>query len=153
LLDQMFTGDNFRRIYDRENRRGNDLAGKFFPNLDPLTQAIRHKVADIRNLRADKTLLAPSAFSAAWSSLKYELRNLKAKKSQAIIQTDANAKLGAEGQVCLQRRRNPGSILREQTASRERSKNLPSKAGEQTPSRFSTAGHHQLSVPIRASSN
>jgi hypothetical protein len=80
----MFTGDNFRRIYDRENRRGNDLAGKFFPNLDPLTQAIRHKVADIRNLRADKTLLAPSAFSAAWSSLKYELRNLKAKKSQAI---------------------------------------------------------------------
>lgn len=31
MLDQMFRADNFRRIYDAENRKGFDLASRYFP--------------------------------------------------------------------------------------------------------------------------
>jgi len=51
MLDQMFTAENFRRIYDTENRKGVDLATRFFPTLEPLTHALRDKVKEIRDLR------------------------------------------------------------------------------------------------------
>jgi hypothetical protein len=37
LLDQMFTAENFRRIFDTENRKGLDVAGRYFPHLAPMT--------------------------------------------------------------------------------------------------------------------
>lgn len=48
----MFTAENFRRIYDAENRKGLDLANRYFPSLEPLTLAVRTKVQDIRDHRA-----------------------------------------------------------------------------------------------------
>lgn len=51
MLDQMFTAENFRRIYDAENRKGLDLANRYFPSLEPLTLAVRTKVQDIRDHR------------------------------------------------------------------------------------------------------
>lgn len=50
----MFTAENFRRIYDAENRKGLDLANRYFPSLEPLTLAVRTKVQDIRDHRAQK---------------------------------------------------------------------------------------------------
>lgn len=81
---QMFTAENFRRIYDVENRKGADLATRYFPTLEPLTLAVRDKVKDIRELRKGKATLTAEVFEMQLLALKTELVSLKAVKSSAI---------------------------------------------------------------------
>ncbi|WP_229728521.1 antiviral reverse transcriptase Drt3a [Oxalicibacterium flavum] len=80
----MFTTENFRRIYDSENRKGIDLATRYFPTLEPLTSAVRDKVQEIRNLRKIEVSLKADEFDAKLLTLKAELTSLKATKSSAI---------------------------------------------------------------------
>lgn len=84
MLDQMFTAENFRHIYDAENRKGVDLAARYFPTLEPLTLAVRDKVQEIRDLRKIASTLNATNYEAKLSSLKAELANLKKEKSSAI---------------------------------------------------------------------
>lgn len=84
MLDQMFTAENFRRIYDAENRKGVDLATRYFPTLEPFTFAVRDKVQDIRDLRKVEATLTTDDFEAQLVALKVELVALKAAKSSAI---------------------------------------------------------------------
>ena len=84
MLDQMFTAENFRRIFDAENRKGADLASRYFPVLEPHTLAIREKVKGIRDLRKIKATLTTEDFDAQLSLLRGELSALKADKSSAI---------------------------------------------------------------------
>ena len=50
MLDQMFTAENFRLIFDIENRQGLDVASRFFPSVEPYTLAVRDKVSFARKL-------------------------------------------------------------------------------------------------------
>lgn len=84
MLDQMFTSENFRRIYDAENRKGIDLASRYFPTLEPLTLAVRDKVQDIRDHRAIEATMAADVFEATLVKLETELAALKADKSAAV---------------------------------------------------------------------
>lgn len=84
MLDQMFTAENFRRIYDAENRKGLDLATRYFPTLEPHTLAVREKVKDIREHRALGPTMAADVFEAKLLALKNELAALKATKSAAV---------------------------------------------------------------------
>lgn len=84
MLDQMFTAENFRRIYDAENRKGLDLASRYFPTLEPLTLAVRDKVKDIRDHRALEATMAADVFDAKLVALKAELAALKGDKSAAV---------------------------------------------------------------------
>jgi hypothetical protein len=84
MLDQMFTSENFRRIYDAENRKGIDLASRYFPSLEPHTLAVRDKVRDIREHRANQSTMMADAFEAKLLTLKSELAALKAAKSDAV---------------------------------------------------------------------
>ncbi len=84
MLDQMFTAENFRSIYDAENRKGTDLAIRYFPTLEPFTKAVRDKVQDIRDLRKVQATLAPDDFETQMLGLKIELNSLKASKSSAV---------------------------------------------------------------------
>lgn len=84
MLDQMFTAENFRRIYDAENRKGVDLATRFFPTLEPFTLAVREKVKDIRDLRKAEATLTSDDFEVRLLALKDELVALKEAKSSAI---------------------------------------------------------------------
>jgi len=84
MLDQMFSAENFRRIYDAENRKGADLATRYFPSLEPFTYAVRNKVKDIRDLKQVKAKLSVKDFEAQLLALKTELVSLKAAKSSAI---------------------------------------------------------------------
>lgn len=84
MLDQMFTAENFRRIYDSENRKGLDLATRYFPTLEPHTLAVRDKVQDIRDHRALEATMAADVFDATLVTLKTELAALKADKSAAV---------------------------------------------------------------------
>lgn len=38
MLDQSFSADNFRKIFDLENRKGNYLEGKYFPDLKEISK-------------------------------------------------------------------------------------------------------------------
>jgi len=84
MLDQMFTAENFRRIYDAENRKGVDLATRFFPTLGPFTLDVRDKVKGIRDLRKVEATLKAEDFETKVLALKTELVALKAAKSSAI---------------------------------------------------------------------
>ncbi|MEJ1410371.1 MAG: antiviral reverse transcriptase Drt3a [Candidatus Sedimenticola sp. (ex Thyasira tokunagai)] len=84
MLDQMFSAENFRRIYDAENRKGVDLATRFFPTLEPFTIAVRDKVQVIRDIRKVKATLSADDFEKKLHALKAELVTLKADKSSAI---------------------------------------------------------------------
>lgn len=84
MLDQMFTAENFRRIYDAENRKGADLATRYFPTLEPLTLNVRNKVQEIRNLRKREAALKASDFEVRLLTLKAELKALKEDKSLAV---------------------------------------------------------------------
>ena len=84
MLDQMFTAENFRRIYDAENRKGLDLATRYFPTLEPLTLSVRAKVQNIRDHRALEGTMTAELFEDRLATLKTELAALKADKSAAI---------------------------------------------------------------------
>ncbi|MBV6274397.1 RNA-directed DNA polymerase [Alcaligenaceae bacterium CGII-47] len=84
MLDQMFTAENFRRIYDTENRKGADLATRYFPTLEPFTHDVRNKVQEIRDLRKSEATLKAGNFEARLLALKAELTTLKAGKSTAV---------------------------------------------------------------------
>jgi hypothetical protein len=95
MLDQMFSAENFRRIYDAENRKGADLATRYFPSLEPLTLTVRDKVKEIRELRKVKSTLTDVDFEARLLALKAELASLKSAKSSAIdaLMVDVNKKV------------------------------------------------------------
>ncbi|MCA3643913.1 MAG: RNA-directed DNA polymerase [Methylobacterium sp.] len=84
MLDQMFTAENFRHIYDAENRKGFDLADRYFPSLEPFTLAVRAKVQDIRDHRAAGPTMNAEVFKATLLVLQNELAALKADKSAAV---------------------------------------------------------------------
>lgn len=84
MLDQMFTAENFRRIYDAENRKGADLAARYFPTLEPFTLDVRNKVHEIRELRKTESTLKAGDFDARLLALKAELTVLKVEKSSAV---------------------------------------------------------------------
>lgn len=79
MLDQMFTAENFRRIYDAENRKGFDLANRYFPSLEPLTLAVRAKVQEIRDHRAAQATMNAEVFEATLLVLQNELAALRAR--------------------------------------------------------------------------
>jgi hypothetical protein len=84
LLDQMFTPENFRRVYDRENRKGVDVCGRYFPALQPYTTNVRNKADEIHRLRQQKATIKADVFEARLTQLKKELKELKSKKSKAV---------------------------------------------------------------------
>ncbi|CAG5010799.1 hypothetical protein DYBT9275_04817 [Dyadobacter sp. CECT 9275] len=43
MLDQSFSPENFQKIIDLENRKGNYLVGKFFPNIVEIDNAIKEE--------------------------------------------------------------------------------------------------------------
>ena len=84
MLDQMFTAENFRRVYDAENRKGFDVAGEFFPQLEQQTYDVKNKVSEIKLLRGQEASLKPDDFKSQLSKLKRELAELKAGKSSSV---------------------------------------------------------------------
>lgn len=84
MLDQMFTAENFRRIFDAENRKGVDLAARYFPTLEPYTDNIHKKVKQIRDLRKNKSSLTADDFEILLKQLKDELSSLKDSKSSKV---------------------------------------------------------------------
>lgn len=83
MLDQTFTTDNFRKIYDQENRRGVNLEGRFFPELQLLTEDIRQKTIDIKGIRSKPEFPTPELIDQV-EKLKANRSSLQANKNREI---------------------------------------------------------------------
>lgn len=84
MLDQTFTTENFRKIYDRENRRGLNLEERFFPTLAGLTDEIRKLTGEIRDLRREIHGRDDPAIEGQIAGLLAERDALKSRKDEAI---------------------------------------------------------------------
>lgn len=80
----MFNVDNFRYIFDTENRKGRDLANRFFPAINSQTFAVKQEMAKLRDLRKQRTLIPPHDFEEQKIALQTRVRHLKTNKSLAI---------------------------------------------------------------------
>jgi hypothetical protein len=84
VLDQTFTTENFRKIYDRENRRGMNLEERFFPTLASLTDGIRSLTGEIRDLRRQSHGRDDPGVRGQIAALLANRDALKAQKNDAI---------------------------------------------------------------------
>jgi hypothetical protein len=80
----MFTAENFRKIFDRENRKGLNIAKRFFPSLNSYTQNVKNAVEAIKVLRSNNVGNTSQAFLAQVEQLKADLIQRKLEKSSAI---------------------------------------------------------------------
>ncbi len=83
-INQSFSPENFRAIFDYENRRGVYLEGRFFPQIAKLTDRIKAGVADIRGLRKRRGTLSPDTFKEQHSQLNEGLHELQDKKEKML---------------------------------------------------------------------
>ena len=77
MLDQSFSPENFRKIFDIENRKGNYLEGRFFPDLLKVTQEVQRKKYEYETHKSKKKELNSEEFEKSLKSLGQELRQLK----------------------------------------------------------------------------
>ncbi len=52
MLDQSFSAENFRKIFDIENRKGIYLEGEFYADIDEINKKIKELNSEIRTLRS-----------------------------------------------------------------------------------------------------
>jgi hypothetical protein len=95
----MFTAENFRRIFDAENRKGLDVATRFFPGLEPMTHAVREKVSEIRRWRKSAVARPALEQESGLSALRAQLAELKEIKSVAVddLMTNLSKSVGLPG--------------------------------------------------------
>ena len=76
MLNQSFSVENFRKILDLENRKGNFVEKDFFPEVKEVTEKIKECNRKIKTNRKNKTLLA---------TLYQEKKELKKDKEEKLI--------------------------------------------------------------------
>lgn len=84
MLDQSFTSENFRKIFDYENRRGVYLEGRFFPEIEKITQEIKKCTTNARNLKRKRATLAADEYQEQISELYDKKDELKEKKEKLL---------------------------------------------------------------------
>lgn len=84
MLDQAFTTENFRKLYDRENRRGVNLESRFFPGLADLTEEIRARTSEIKQLRRTPGFTESATLQAQVETIQSERAEWKKRKEDAV---------------------------------------------------------------------
>lgn len=84
MLDQLFSGENFRSIFDTENRKGLDVASLYFPALNHFTLERKQTLNAISELSAKKKSMQKEEYIAKKTKLKSVLSTIKENKSKAI---------------------------------------------------------------------
>lgn len=80
----MFTAENFRKIFDSENRKGIDLGKKFFPEVADASLKIKDKVSELRVLRSNKNNYSPESFLQEEKVILHKIKEIKATKSSIV---------------------------------------------------------------------
>lgn len=84
MLKQTFTADNFRKIFDQENRRGANLEADFFPDVEKVTKKIQKCKEDLRALKGKRATLPPDEYEKQRSALDENKQQLKTTKEDLL---------------------------------------------------------------------
>jgi hypothetical protein len=87
MLDQTFSAQNFRRVYDIENRRGRNVDRAFFPALVDASARITAASAAIRAARRANFGVADEALNAILQPLREVLRAERAERESLVDTT------------------------------------------------------------------
>jgi hypothetical protein len=94
MLNQAFSPDNFRKLFDYENRKGVYLEGQFFPDVEKVTQDLKNCMGKIRDLQRKKATLSPAAYKEQQLALNTEKQTLRNTKENLL--TKELEKVGSE---------------------------------------------------------
>lgn len=84
MLDQSFSAENFRRIFDYENRKGNYLEGRFFPDVEDVTKQIHDLVGKIKVLKNKRLVMKPADYLKAKKKL-YDDRTVLEREKEDLL--------------------------------------------------------------------
>ena len=84
MLDQSFTYKNLLRIYDRQNRKGVNLEGLFFPEVEKSTLRINEAKSLLKTLYSRKAKYGADVFHERVKKIYRIIRSLKEKKDEII---------------------------------------------------------------------
>jgi hypothetical protein len=85
LLDQSFVTENFRKIFDYENRKGHYLEGKFFPEIEKITQNLKKCSFDFRDLKKKRSAILPEQYEEEKAKINKKKSDLKEQKENLLI--------------------------------------------------------------------
>lgn len=84
MLDQSFSAENFRKVFDYENRKGNYLEGEFFPEVEKITKQIKEASVAIRQHRKTKSKTSIESYEEKKEELYKKKIDLKEKKENLL---------------------------------------------------------------------
>tara|TARA_R100001132_G_C3272505_1_gene94504 strand:- start:2299 stop:3666 length:1368 start_codon:yes stop_codon:yes gene_type:complete len=84
VLDQSFSASNFRKIFDLENRKGNYLEGRFFPDIADKSKEIQSRSKKLRELRKIHAAVQSDDSENEVNSAYNELKELKEERDTLI---------------------------------------------------------------------
>jgi hypothetical protein len=85
LLNQSFATDNFRKIFDYENRKGHYLEGKFFPEIEKITQNLKKCSFTFRDLKKNRSKILPEQYEEEKAKINKKKSDLKEQKESLLI--------------------------------------------------------------------
>lgn len=86
MLEQSFTAENCRKIFDYENRKGINLEGEFFPEVAKITDALKACNQKMKGLKRRKLTLPIEDYKEEKDKLRQERRELKQKREKLLSQ-------------------------------------------------------------------
>lgn len=97
MLNQSFSADNFRKIFDYQNRKGINLESKFFPDVERITAKLKTNKVSLKDLRKQKSSLSPEVYEDKLNNLKRikteltDEKELKLTNALKVISNDINS--------------------------------------------------------------
>lgn len=85
MLDQSFTVDNLRKIFDYENRKGNYLEGLYFPDIEYVSKDIKKCVGEMRLLKNNKINMLSVDYIKQKNALEEKKKSLKNHKEILLL--------------------------------------------------------------------
>lgn len=84
MLDQSFSAENFRKIFDIENRKGNYLEGEFFPEVESKSQEFQACISELRLLKSEKDKHTPEDYETLRVGLSEKLETLRNERDEML---------------------------------------------------------------------
>ena len=85
MLNQSLSAENFRKIFDIENRKGNYLEGKFFPEIEKLSHEVQGCTNELRSLRRKKKSYSSEKYDELKAASLEQLKKSKEKRETELV--------------------------------------------------------------------
>ncbi|WP_155834253.1 hypothetical protein [Halotalea alkalilenta] len=84
MFEQSFSAKNLRKVYDRENKKGNYLEGRFFPEIEILSKKVKSARQSLYRLRKKKEKYTKEIYDSRKTSIINILRGRKRLRDEEI---------------------------------------------------------------------